>query len=81
MVVTPVFTWALSQSPDWVIATKEIEDQLLSLPALEPGNLWLAFMYATDLLAQDLSSVLTYLKQKINTKCWVGSLGLCTVTP
>jgi hypothetical protein len=59
MIVTPVFKLALSQSPGWVVAAKEIEGQLLPLPALKPGNVWLAFIYATDHLAQDLSSILT----------------------
>jgi small ligand-binding sensory domain FIST len=75
MAVTPVFTQALSQSPDWLVAAKEIEDQLLPLPTLKPGNARLAFIYATDHLAQNLSSILIYLKQKINIKCWVGCLG------
>ncbi len=68
MIVTPVFKQALSQSSDWLVAAKETENQLLPLPTLKPGNARLAFIYVTDHLAQDLSSVLTYLKQKINIK-------------
>jgi ligand-binding SRPBCC domain-containing protein len=55
---TPAFKVALSQSLDWVTAAKEIEDQLMPLPTLEPGNAWLAFIYATDNFSAGLSSLL-----------------------
>ncbi len=66
---------AHSQAPDWVASAKEIEAQLMPLPPLEPGYTWLAFIYGTDALADDLSSILTYLKQKTEISHWVGSLG------
>lgn len=69
------FKQALSQSPDWINSAKDIEEQLMPLPPLEAGNQWLAFLYATDALADDLPSILTYLKQKTNIDHWVGSLG------
>ncbi|NQW01053.1 MAG: FIST C-terminal domain-containing protein [Rhodospirillales bacterium] len=69
------FRQALSQSSDWVVCAREIEDQLLPLPALAPGNSWLAFIYATDVLAEQLSSILVYLKQKSGISHWVGSVG------
>ena len=75
MVDTPEFKVALSQSPDWVTAAKDIDDQLMPLPALKPGNAWLAFIYATDRLGPDLSSILTYLKPKTDIAHWVGSVG------
>jgi small ligand-binding sensory domain FIST len=71
-----VFTMALSQSPEWLITAREIEDQLLPLPVLKPGNAWVAFIYVTDHSAQDLSNVLIYLKQKTNIASWIGSLGV-----
>ena len=67
---------ALSQSPEWLITAREIEDQLLPLPVLTPGNAWVAFIYVTDHSAQDLSNVLIYLKQKTNIVSWIGSLGV-----
>ena len=67
---------ALSQSPEWLITAREIEDQLLPLPVLTPGNAWVAFIYVTDHSAQDLSNVLIYLKQKTNIASWIGSLGV-----
>ena len=67
---------ALSQSPEWLITAREIEDQLLPLPVLKPGNAWVAFIYVTDHSAQDLSNVLIYLKQKTNIASWIGSLGV-----
>ena len=72
---TPAFKVALSQSLDWVTAAKEIEDQLMPLPTLEPGNAWLAFIYATDNFSAGLSSLLTYLKPKTDIAHWVGSVG------
>lgn len=68
-------TLALSQSSDWVDSAKEIEQQLLPLEPLEVGITRLAFIYATDNFADDLSSILTYLKQKTDIAHWVGSLG------
>ncbi len=68
-------TTALSQAPDWVEAAKDLEAQLIPLARLKPGHSWLAFIYATDALADDLSSILTYLKQKTAIGHWVGSLG------
>lgn len=75
MANTSQFKQALSQSDDWVSAAKEIEAQLLPLDDPETGKVWLAFLYATDAFAPDLSSLLTYLKQKTNIDHWVGSLG------
>ena len=72
---TPAFKVALSQSLDWVTAAKEIEDQLMPLPTLEPGNAWLAFIYATDNFSAGLPSLLTYLKPKTDIAHWVGSVG------
>lgn len=70
------FKQALSTAADWSTAAKEIEEQLFPLPELEDGNQWLAFLYATDVLADDLPSILTYLKQKTAIDHWVGSLGM-----
>jgi hypothetical protein len=53
---------ALSQSPDWAVAAKELEAQLLPMPALNLGNAWLALIYVSDHLAKDISSILIYLK-------------------
>ena len=75
MVDAPAFKVALSQSLDWVTAAKEIEDQLMPLPTLKPGNAWLAFIYATDNFGAGLSSLLTYLKPKTDIAHWVGSIG------
>ncbi len=70
------FRLALSQASEWVAIAREIEEQLLPLPSLAAGNAWLAFIYVTDAVADDLSSILTYLKQKSGIDHWVGSTGI-----
>ena len=72
---TPALQVAPSQSLDWVVAAQEIEEQLMPLPTLEPGNAWLAFIYATDNFSAGLSSLLTYLKLKTDIAHWVESVG------
>lgn len=72
--MTP-FRFAHAAAEDWAHAAKACADGLLPLPA--GANL--GFVYATDHLAEDLGSVLTYLKQKTGIANWVGSVGLGVV--
>ena len=66
------FRTAHAAADDWAHAVKECVDRLGELPS-EAG---LGFVYVTDLIAEDFSSVLTYLRQKTGIEYWVGSVGL-----
>ncbi|MEO5336992.1 MAG: FIST C-terminal domain-containing protein [Magnetospirillum sp. WYHS-4] len=67
-----LFRSSHAAADDWAHAAKACADGLLPLPS--GANL--GFVYATDHLAADLGSVLTYLKQKTGIADWVGSVGL-----
>ena len=56
---------------DWGGAVKACMDSLEAPP--EGANL--GFLYATDALADDLSSVLTFLRERTGIKHWVGNIG------
>ncbi len=56
---------------DWASCVKACTDALGALP--EGANLGL--LYATDALADDLSSVLTFLRERTRIEHWAGSVG------
>ncbi len=56
---------------DWGSAVKACMDSLEAPP--EGANLGL--LYATDALAGDLTSVLTFLRERTNIEHWVGNIG------
>jgi hypothetical protein len=56
---------------DWGTSVKACMDALGEPP--EGANLGL--LYATDVLADDLSSVLTFLRERTRIEHWVGNLG------
>jgi small ligand-binding sensory domain FIST len=56
---------------DWASAVKTCMDSLEAAP--EGANLGL--LYATDALAGDLSSVLTFLRERTRIEHWVGNIG------
>ena len=55
---------------DWAHVAQSIVDGLG--PAAQKANL--GFIYLTDFLADDLSSILTYLRQRTPITHWVGSI-------
>lgn len=67
-----IFPVAHATAEDWAHAAKACTDQLEGLPP--EANL--GFVYATDDLAEDFSSILTYLRQKTGIDHWVGSIGM-----
>lgn len=67
-----VFKAAHTAADHWAHAAKACVDALLPLPA--GANL--GFVYATDRLAEDFSSILAYLRQKTGIEHWVGSVGI-----
>ncbi|MBT4934583.1 MAG: histidine kinase [Rhodospirillaceae bacterium] len=67
-----------TQADDWAHAAKVCADGLSEVA----GDFNLGFVYATDRLAEDLPSVLTYLRQKSGIEHWVGStgMGICAIS-
>ena len=61
-----------TQAEDWAQAAKVCADGLEQ--SGEAFNL--GFIYATDKLSGDLTSILTYLRQKTGIEHWVGSVGI-----
>jgi len=63
----------------WAYAVKECVDGLLdgqgNLPPLKAGMSWLGFAYITDTFSADISSILTYLRQKTGITHWAGTIG------
>lgn len=66
------FKVAHTSAEDWAHAAKACTDSLVPLP--DGANLGL--VYVTDELAEDLASILTYLRQKTGIEDWVGSVGI-----
>jgi small ligand-binding sensory domain FIST len=61
-----------ADAEDWAQAAKICAEGLSS-----PSNAFnLGFVYVTDVLSADLSSILTYLRQKTGIEHWIGSLGV-----
>ncbi|HEB78900.1 MAG TPA: histidine kinase [Rhodospirillales bacterium] len=72
--MTP-FKVAHAFAEDWAHAAKACADGL----GAEAEGANLGFVYITDELVDDFSSILTYLRQKTGIGCWIGSaaLGIC----
>ncbi|KLN60726.1 hypothetical protein WH96_09530 [Kiloniella spongiae] len=68
----PRFKAAFSSSPDWSKACAEILNGLGDLPP--EANL--GCIYVTDVFADDLSSILTFLKTKTGLDNWTGTVGI-----
>lgn len=66
------FVSAHATGDDWAQVAKSCADRLAPLP--EDGNL--GFLYVTDSLAEDVSSILTFLRQVTGIEEWVGSVGM-----
>ncbi len=73
----PPFPMALAEGEDWRQVAQRLGDGLsidasrASVPAARLG-----FLYATDALAADLGSLVTYLRQTTGIEDWIGSLGI-----
>ena len=66
------FRAAHGEGAGWAEAAKACADGLLPLP--EGANL--GFLYATEALANDLGSILAFLRERTRVQHWVGSVGL-----
>lgn len=65
------FLSATSTEKDWQLTANDLLQQLGDIPT--EANV--AFIYATDIFAIELSRLLDELKQKTNIKNWIGSIG------
>jgi small ligand-binding sensory domain FIST len=70
------FLSASANADDWAHAAKECCDGLGAMPTPEPGNDLVGFLYLTDGLAADSSSILTYMRQKTGVQHWCGTTGI-----
>lgn len=76
------FTIAHSDAGDWSRIAKTLAEGLAEGAGggetLTPpdGEAFLGFLYVTDAMADDLGSILTYLRQTTGIDDWVGSVGL-----
>lgn len=66
------FRSAHAAGEDWARAVKACVEALGELPA--GANL--GFVYATDVLADDLASVLTFLRERTRIEQWLGTVGM-----
>ncbi|HXP75250.1 MAG TPA: FIST C-terminal domain-containing protein [Stellaceae bacterium] len=66
------FRGAHGKGAGWAEAAKACADALLPLP----DGASLGFLYATESLADDLGSILTFLRDRTRIQHWVGSIGL-----
>ncbi|MDA0997655.1 MAG: FIST C-terminal domain-containing protein [Proteobacteria bacterium] len=68
----PPFPSAFTVAADWVGAAKELTDGLTATPVNPDG---LGVLYVADRLEEDLSSILTFLRQTTGVAEWIGTLG------
>jgi small ligand-binding sensory domain FIST len=67
------FNTVYAESEEWTSVAKHCADQLLDA-GIEDGTL--GFLYTTEPLSNDLSSILTYLRQTTGIPHWVGATGM-----
>ena len=70
------FAFAHMHAETWGPLARGLVDDLDPLPPPADGEAQLGFLYATDALADDFASILTYLRQTLGVEHWVGSLGI-----
>ena len=68
------FRAAHATGQDWSQTAKSAADALQAAGLPEGANL--GFLYATDHLAGDLGSILTFLRSRTGIDDWVGSVGI-----
>jgi small ligand-binding sensory domain FIST len=66
------FAAAEGNDGDWASIAKACIEELGDLP--QGANL--GFLYATDVLADDLGSILTFLRERSGIEHWVGTIGI-----
>ncbi len=69
------FRTAHATGEDWAHAARDCCDALGPIPALKSGMVWQGFVYTTSQLANDMGSILTYIRQKTGIDHWSGTIG------
>ncbi len=69
------FTFSHAEADDWAGLAKNLADGLNAGPGNAAGDR-LGFIYVTDMMADELGSILTYLRQTTGVEDWVGSVGI-----
>lgn len=72
--VGPAFRAAHAVGQDWAHAAKQVADALAADGLPPAANL--GFLYVTDHLAEDLGSILAFLRSRTGIEDWVGSVGI-----
>ncbi len=72
------FKFAHSDSGNWAGIARNLAEGLTGEGDLSPASdeALLGFLYVTDRLAEDLGSILTYLRQTTGIEDWVGTMGM-----
>ena len=72
------FKFSHSDSGDWAGIARNLAEGLFGEGDLSPASdeALLGFLYVTDPIAEDLGSILTYLRQTTGIEDWVGTVGL-----
>ncbi|MBT3305227.1 MAG: histidine kinase [Alphaproteobacteria bacterium] len=75
--MTP-FKYAHSDAADWAGIARGLVEGLLRGEDLthDDGETLLGFLYVTDVISEDVGSVLTYLRQTTGIDDWVGTVGI-----
>jgi len=73
---TSTFTSASSDADGWAAIAKDLEGQFSDVAPAGADDACLGFIYVTAPLGNDLSSILTFLKQRTSIEDWVGTIGL-----
>jgi len=69
------FAFARSEADGWSAIAKALAMDL-ALPPLPDGVTRLGFLYATDNVADDFATLVTFLRQTTGIEHWVGSIGM-----
>ncbi len=70
------FQTAYGTGGDWAHAAKNCTDALGEIAPPTDGMAWVGFVYITDAFSADISSILTYLRQKTGVEHWTGTIGI-----
>ena len=70
------FCVAHAETDGWANAAKACADTLVQSGGGAADGATVGFLFATDLLAGDMGSVLTYLRETTKVEAWIGTVGL-----
>lgn len=73
MTTPPDFLSAHASGENWAGVCSEIAEKLEQQPVPKEA---LAFLYVSEMLAEDLGSILTFLRSRLGIEHWVGTVGV-----